>query len=138
ARAGPSAVKPPDLRGRPQVGALASNRVMLRLFRRLVAALSLLALLVVPAYAAPVELLPGVTYEKQVQFTPRGPVTLTVITAPRPGGLTTIGPVVAGGPLTGPRLKVTQIQRSLGDTAISAGINGDFASASGLPNGIVI
>jgi hypothetical protein len=111
---------------------------MLRLLRRLVAAGSVLALIVVPAQAAPVELLPGVTWEKQVQFTPRGPVTLTVITAPRPGGLTTIGPVVAGGSLTGPRLKVTQIQRSLGNTAVSAGINGDFTSASGLPNGIVI
>src|SRR5262245_205468 len=111
---------------------------MLRLLRRLVAAGSVLALIVVPAQAAPVELLPGITWEKQVQFTPRGPVTLTVITAPRPGGMTTIGPVVAGGSLTGPRLKVTQIQRSLGNTAISAGINGDFTSGGGVPNGIVI
>ena len=111
---------------------------MLRLLRRLVAALSVLVLLVLPAQAAPVELLPGVTYEKQVQFTPRGPVALTVITAPRPGGLTTIGPVVSGGSLTGPRLRVTQIQRSLGNTAITAGINGDFGSASGTPNGIVV
>jgi hypothetical protein len=111
---------------------------MLRHLRRLVAAGSVLALIVVPAQAAPVELLPGVTWERQVQFTPRGPVTLTVITAPRPGGLTAIGPVVAGGSLTGPRLKVTQIQRSLGDTAISAGINGDYTSGGGVPNGIVI
>jgi hypothetical protein len=110
---------------------------MLRLLRRLAAG-SVLALIVVPAQAAPVELLPGVTWEKQVRFTPRGPITLTVITAPRPGGLTTIGPVVAGGSLTGPRLKVTQVQRSLGNTAISAGINGDFTSGGGLPNGIVI
>ena len=73
-----------------------------------------------------------------MQFTPRGPVALTVITAPRPGGLTTIGPVVSGGSLTGPRLKVTQIQRSLGNTAISAGIDADFTNPSGLPNGIVV
>ena len=33
---------------------------------------------------------------------------------------------------------MTQIQRSLGNTAITAGINGDFASASGTPNGIVV
>src|SRR4051812_17019897 len=112
---------------------------MLRLSRRLVAALSLLALAVVPANsAAPVELLPGVTFEHQVQFTPRGPVALTVITAPRPGGLTTIGPVVAGGTLTGPRLRVTQIERSLGNTAITAGINADFTNPSGTPNGIVV
>ena len=112
---------------------------MLRLLRRLVAALSVLVLLVLPAQAAPVELMPGVTYEKQVQFTPRGPVALTVITAPRPGGLTTIGPVVAGGSLTGPRLtrdadpaEPRQRPRS------RAGINGDFTSASGMPNGIVV
>ena len=69
---------------------------MLRLLRRLAAALSVLALLALPAAAAPVELMPGVTCEQQVQFTPRGPVALTVITAPRPGGLTTIGPVARG------------------------------------------
>jgi len=111
---------------------------MARLFGRLVAALSFLALVVVPAHAAPVELMPGVSYEQQVLFTPRGPVTLTVITAPKPGGLTTIGPVVATGSLTGPRLRVTQIQRSLGSTVITAGINGDFASPAGTPNGIVV
>ena len=31
------------------------------------------------------ELMPGVTYEQTVQFTPHGPVVLHVITAPRPG-----------------------------------------------------
>ena len=111
---------------------------MPRLLRRLAATLPAAALLVVPAHAQPVELMPGVTYEKQVQFTPRGPVALTVITAPAPGGLYTIGPVLASGTLTGPRLRVTQIQRSLGTTAITAGINADFTSASGLPSGIVV
>jgi hypothetical protein len=98
-------------------------------------------LLVSPALAEPVELMPGVTYEKQVQFTPRGAVAITVITAPKPGsdgGLYTVGPVVASGTLTGPRLKVTQIQRSLGPTAMSAGIAGDFTNAAGTPNGIVV
>jgi hypothetical protein len=111
---------------------------MLRHLRRLVAALAVLALAVLPAQAAPVELMPGVTYERQLQFTPRGPVAVTVITASRPGGLTTIGPVVSTGTLTGPRLRVTQIQRSLGTTAITAGINADFTNASGIPNGIVV
>src|SRR5262249_26455563 len=40
--------------------------------------------------------------------------------------------------LNGPRLRVTQIERSLGNTAISAGINADFSSPSGLPSGILI
>jgi Phosphodiester glycosidase/FlgD Ig-like domain len=111
---------------------------MLRLCRRLVATLPVLALLVVPASAAPVELMPGISVEKEVLFTPRGPVTITVITSPPPTALTTIGPVVSSGTMTGPRLRLTQIQRSLGTTAISAGISGDFTAASGVPNGIVI
>jgi hypothetical protein len=111
---------------------------MPRLARRLAASLPLVALLALPAAAAPVELLPGVTHDKQVLFTPRGPVAITVITSPPPGPLTTIGPVVAGGTMTGPRLRLTQIQRSLGTTAITAGISGDFTAASGTPNGIVI
>jgi hypothetical protein len=109
---------------------------------RLLAALPVAALLLVSPASAdappPAELMPGVTWERQVQLTPHGPVALTVITAPKPGGLTTIGPVVAGGTMTAPRLKVTQIQRSLGPTAISAGIAGDFTGGSGLPNGIAI
>ncbi len=111
---------------------------MLRLLRRLAATLPVAALLVVPASGQPVELIPGVTYEQQRQFTPHGPVAITVITAPRPGGLTTVGPVLSGGTLTGPRLKVTQIERSLVTTAITAGIAGDFTSASGIPSGIVV
>src|SRR5262245_53057140 len=106
--------------------------------RLAVAAFFVLALLVLPAQAAQVELMPGVTYDKQVLFTPRGPVAITVITAPPPGPLTTIGPVVAGGTMTGPRLRLTQIQRSLGTTAVTAGISGDFTAASGTPSGIVI
>jgi hypothetical protein len=85
---------------------------MPRLPRRLIATSSLVAVLVVPASAAPVELMPGVSYDTQVLFTPRGPVAITVITSPPPGPLTTIGPVVAGGTMTGPRLKLTQIQAS--------------------------
>jgi hypothetical protein len=109
-----------------------------RLPCRLAVVLTLAAVSVAPARAEPVELMPGVTYEQHVQFTPRGPVAYTVITAPRPGGLYSVGPVVASGTLTGPRLKVTQVQRSLGPTATSAGISGDFTNAAGLPNGIVV
>ena len=57
-------------------------------------------LLAAPAGAQSVPLMPGVTYDKQVQFTPHGPIGLTVITAPPPGaagGLYRLGPVLAGG-----------------------------------------
>jgi Phosphodiester glycosidase/FlgD Ig-like domain len=108
------------------------------LLRRLAATLPVVALLVVPAHGEPVELMPGVTYEQEVRLTPHGPVRLTVITAPPPGGLTTIGPVLSGSTLTGPRLRVTQIERSLGTTAITAGIAGEATSKNGIPRGIVV
>ena len=92
-------------------------------------------LLVLPAQAAQVELMPGVTYDRQVLFTPRGPVAITVITVPAAGAADAIGPVVAGGTMTGPRLRLTQIQRSLGTTAITAGISGDFTARAGRRTG---
>ena len=45
--------------------------------------------------------MPGVTYDRSVLFTPHGVVVLHVITAPRPGGLYTLAPVLARGTLTG-------------------------------------
>ena len=53
---------------------------------RSVAAICLLmAIFVVPAHAQGTPLMPGVTYEKTVQFTPHGAVVIHVLTAPRPG-----------------------------------------------------
>ncbi len=47
------------------------------------------------ADAAPTALWPGVTYRPTVQFTPRGPVAINVLRGPRPGGLTTLEPVLS-------------------------------------------
>ena len=59
----------------------------------------LLALFCVPNALAqdsvPPLLLPGVTYTKRVQFTPHGPVVLNVVTAPKPGGLYSLAPVLS-------------------------------------------
>src|SRR5262245_37385039 len=67
--------------------------------RRLVslaAVSSLVAILLAPAVgAAPRELWPGVTYESGVQFTTHGPVAINVLRGPRPGGLTTLEPVLS-------------------------------------------
>ena len=54
-----------------------------------------------PRAAQGTELMPGVTYERTVTFTPHGVVVLHVITAPRPGGLYALAPVLARGTLHG-------------------------------------
>ena len=59
---------------------------------------SLLGVALVAAFASPAAaqhpqtLAPGVTFERQVQFTPYGAVAIDVLTAPRPGGLYELPP----------------------------------------------
>jgi Phosphodiester glycosidase len=103
----------------------------------------LLAILLSGAFAAPAQafsqqLMPGVTYTKQVLFTVHGPVGLHVITAPRPGGLYDLKPMLSDGVLTG-RERVTSMQKRAGVAATVAGINGDFFHARlGYPFGILM
>ena len=106
----------------------------------LLGALLLGALLVSAAQGqTPVQLLPGVTWEHEVELTPHGPVAFTVITAPPPTGLYTLGPVLAQSTITGGRATVTQIEQSIAASASVVGINGDFTSGSDShPSGIVI
>ncbi len=54
--------------------------------RKLFIAVLLAGSFAAPAGAAPTLLAPGITYERQVEFTPHGPVVLHVITAPKPDG----------------------------------------------------
>ena len=83
--------------------------------------------------------MPGVTVEHRVDFTANGPVAFTVIAAPAPTGLTTIGPVLAGGSVSGGRATLAQIEQSVSSVATVAGISGDFFNATtNLPNGIVM
>jgi hypothetical protein len=83
-------------------------------------------------------LMPGVTYERQVQFTAYGPVAIHVVTAPRPTGAYALKPVLARGALTG-RERVSTIQRGLSREATAAGVNGDlFAWEDGRPSSIVM
>ncbi len=107
---------------------------------------SILVLLAV-AFAAPARaqgttLLPGVTYDQAVEFTPHGAVGLHVLTAPRPGdqnGLFELTPVLAHGTVLGGREKVTQIEKDVSAQATVAGINGDlFGAGDGHPAGIVM
>jgi hypothetical protein len=112
------------------------------MLRRVATSVLLVVAFAAPAHAEGVELMPGVTYEKTVQFTPHGPVVLHVITAPRPGdqnGLYQLAPVLARGSLLGSRERVTQLERDVSATATVAGINGDlFSSVDAHPAGILI
>jgi hypothetical protein len=84
------------------------------------------------------ELWPGVTFEQTVQMTVEGPVVVDVITGPRPGGTTTLEPLLSNDSLRG-REPLTAIERRLAGSATYAAVNGDFFNlSSGLPSGGLI
>ncbi|HEY7690930.1 MAG TPA: phosphodiester glycosidase family protein [Gaiellaceae bacterium] len=100
--------------------------------------LCLLALVLVgPAGAAPQELVPGLTYERKMEFTTRGPVVVDVLTAPRPGGLWSVKPVLSNETIPGTE-RLTAIEQRLSASATVAGVNGDLFAASGAPSGILM
>lgn len=93
---------------------------------------------VAPARAqAPVVLMPNVTYEQDVEFTPDGPVAVDVITVPRPGGLYELTSTLAGGTIGGTLERLTQLETDAAATATVAGISGDYFDArTGYPAGL--
>jgi len=106
--------------------------------RRLLATGLLALALAAPAGAQPRVLWPGVTFDTGVQFTPNGPVAINILSGPRPGGTTTLGPSLSNDTLTG-RETLTGIERRTAPQATSAGINGDFFTfATGLPSGVLM
>ena len=111
------------------------------MLRKLVIAALAFGALALPARAqttAPTLLMPGVTYQRQVQFTSRGPVVLDVVTAPRPdGSLYTLGPALAHNALLGTE-PLTQIEKDASGAATVVGVNGDFFAGDGPPTGIVM
>jgi hypothetical protein len=91
-----------------------------------------------PATAAQSVLWPGVTYERGVQLTPHGPVALSIIRGPRPGGTTTLEPLLSNDSLLG-RETLSAMQRRTAGVATTAGVNGDFFTvATGRPNGVLM
>ena len=87
---------------------------------------------------APALLMPAVSYTKRVQFTPHGPVVLNVITAPKPGGLYSLQPVLSNESILG-REKVTDMQKRMSASATVAGVNGDlFNWNDGHPSGVLM
>src|SRR5438105_8573020 len=91
--------------------------------RLLIASLVALAF-VVPAAAAPVVLMPGVTYDRLVQFTLHGPVVIHVLNVPAPGGLWSLQPVLSNELIPGTE-RLTAIEQRLAQGATTAGVNGD-------------
>jgi flagellar hook assembly protein FlgD len=83
-------------------------------------------------------LMPGVTYTREVEFTPHGPVVLHVINAPRPGGFYSLVPLLSNHAILGSET-VTSMQRDYASSATVAGVNGDlFNARDGHPSGIVL
>jgi flagellar hook assembly protein FlgD len=83
--------------------------------------------------------MPGVGYIREVDFTPRGPVVLDVVTAPRPdGSLYTLAPVLSNETVVG-RETLTGIESRLSTGATVLGVNGDyFSTKTGAPSGILM
>jgi hypothetical protein len=113
---------------------LASARVVSR--RAVIGALAALVL-ATPAAGQPKLLMPGVTYDQQVQFTFHGPSVIHVLTVPRPGGLWSLKPVLSNDAMLGTE-RVTAIQQRVSPLATVAGVNGDRFVSSGRPSGILM
>lgn len=118
---------------------LPSGRVVLR---KLVIAAAFAGVVAAPASAQPVMetlLMPGVTYERQVEFTPHGPVVLDVVTAPRPNGsLYTLAPALSNNAIVGTET-LSQIERDVSTSSTAVGVNGDFFVPNpGKPAGILM
>ena len=89
-----------------------------------------------PAWSAPVQLMPGATFEKHVEFTRHGPVVINVIDAPKPnGGLFQLRPALATGAVAGVE-SLAAMQRKMSASATVAGISGDSFTPSGVPSSL--
>ena len=101
----------------------------------------LIGALVALAFAAPAAaqttLMPGVTYERGVQFTPHGPVAIHIVRAPRPTGLYALRPTLSNETIQGVE-RVTSMQKRLSAGATMVGVNGDFYADSGRPSGVLM
>src|SRR5205823_5467314 len=83
--------------------------------------------------------MPGVGYQRQVEFTPHGPVVLDVVTAPRPdGALYTLVPALSNHAIVGTQT-LTEMEKEMSATSTVVGVNGDFFAADpGKPTGILM
>jgi hypothetical protein len=104
--------------------------------RRILIAALLAGIFVPGAAAGRISLAPGITYERQLLFTPHGPEVIHVMTAPKPGGLYALHPVLSNNTVIG-RERVTSMQKRVSSTATVGGVNADlFTFDEGLPSGM--
>ena len=84
-------------------------------------------------------LMPGVGYQRLVEYTPHGPVVMNVVTAPRPDGtLYTLAPALSNGAIVGTE-KLTDMTKSASTSSTVVGVNADFFALNpGAPTGIVM
>src|SRR5438445_13763634 len=99
-------------------------------------AVAFLALVPAPLAAArPVQIRPGVTYDHRVL---QGPVHAYVVTAPKPGGLYSLTPLLSNNAITG-RETVSSMERRVSSQMTTIGVNGDFFNwTGGWPSGLLM
>jgi hypothetical protein len=107
--------------------------------RRTLLIVALIAVVFAPRAASrPVQLMPNVTYDHRLEWTAAGPTSLYVITAPKPGGLYSLTPLLSNGTVTG-RETVTSMERRVSGQMTTIGVNGDFFNWNGgWPTGVLI
>ena len=106
--------------------------------RKLLIAFLFALMLAPPAAARPVQMMPGVTYDRILRWTPAGPVAIHVVTAPKPGGLYSLTPLLSNGTIVG-RETVSSMERNASAQMTTIGINGDFFSwTGGWPSGLLM
>jgi hypothetical protein len=88
--------------------------------------------------ATSIELVPGLTYTRDVRTIGTARVVVHILTAPKPGGLFALKPALSNETITG-RETVSGMQRRLSGRATAAGVNGDlFNWTTGHPSGIFL
>jgi hypothetical protein len=107
--------------------------------RRTVLLAVLVALLCAPsASAAVTQLMPGVSYQRILRWTPAGPMVMYVVTAPKPQGAYRLMPLLSNGTIIG-RETVSSMERDASGQMTTVGVNGDFFSWNGgWPSGLLI
>jgi len=91
-----------------------------------------------PAPAAVTQLMPGVSYQRILRWTPAGPVAMYVVTAPRPLGLYRLTTLLSNGTIVG-RQTVSSMERDASSQMTTVGVNGDFFHwTGGWPSGLLI
>ena len=91
-----------------------------------------------PASAAVTQLMPGVSYQRILRWTPAGPITMHVVTTPKPLGLYKLTPLLSNDTITG-KETVSSMERDASAQMTSVGVNGDFFHLTGgWPSGLLI